>query len=217
MEGDLDSDGGAGRSSLGRGPSDSGAPLGSTVPEPLLGKPSKILEWILDGDPLELEARCREHLERNALLLDPERLFLRSAAVVANSARRYDGRPALQQWLMLQLEIAFQQLRREDLIAALSGEPIEVEQRIDHAYLIGLLGLSPEDARHAALVFNALPERVRHAWWATAIDGLSLLEASRRGMGPPEGLHSSVKRAVAALSQLSDPEVNLELEEWSDG
>lgn len=195
-----------------------GAPksMRSEVPPLLRGAPpSKVLERLLDGDPLEIEARCREHLERHAFLIDPERLFLRTVAVTANEARRWNGWPPLGPWLGLQMERSFVQLQREDTGAVLSGMPVVADQGIDYAYLVDVLGVETDHARHAALVFNALPEHVRRCWWATAIDGRSLEDASSRGLGAPDVVLSAVKRAVRALASLSDPEVRL-AEEWND-
>jgi hypothetical protein len=148
--------------------------------------------------------------------MDPERLFLRTLAVTANAARRYVGRPSLTEWLSAQIQNAFEQLRRDDLLAVFSRESVEADERTDYAYIVDVLGVSTEHARHAALVFNALPERIRRCWWAAAIDGVGIEQVSARGLGSVECVQGALRRAVRALATLSDPEVRLQSEEDSD-
>jgi len=53
--------------------------------------PGAILERIVDGDPLGLEARCRKYLREWAVLIDLERLFARTAARISYHAWRENG------------------------------------------------------------------------------------------------------------------------------
>ena len=79
-----------------RGEGDGGKPSEEPGNALLRGGSSReILERIFEGDPLEIEARCRERIETRAYLLDAGRLHLRAVARVARAAPGWKGEPSL--------------------------------------------------------------------------------------------------------------------------
>lgn len=74
------------------------------------------LARISDGDPLGLEARCRERIAARALLIDLERAVQCVLANVAFFAPRYKGSPPFEYWLRQRVDAG---LARAAVVATL--------------------------------------------------------------------------------------------------
>jgi len=166
--------------------------------------PRERLARLLHGDPLGLEERARRHLAERALLLDPERLFLRAVARVAFAAARRPDGEAEGDWLATQMERAAADLGDEDRAADREGaQPEPGEAR--YAFLAEALGVEPSVARRACVVFNELPLRVRRAWWLAVVERRPLERCVTEGPGTPEQVRADLRRALVTLSLLEDP------------
>ena len=159
----------------------------------------EVLARLVDGDPLELEQRCRARQRERALLIDPYQLQLRTAARIAHAARGYAGRPPLPSWIDERLEEALGDLVEEDRLADENGElPTEPWQpRIQ--YLSDALGLDPVLARRACIAFNQLPHDVRRTAWEVLIEGKSLNRCVAEGHGPPATVQQRIREALQAM------------------
>jgi hypothetical protein len=166
--------------------------------------PRELLARLLDGDPLGLEERARRHLEEQALLLDPERLFLRAVARAAFAGARRDGAAPSAAWLDDQVERAAADLRAEDRADERAGADTDPGEA-RYAFLAEALGVVPEVARRACVVFNDLPWRVRRAWWLAVVERRSLERCATEGLGTLEQVRAHLRRALLTLSMLEDP------------
>ena len=169
------------------------------------GSPREVLGRLLDGDPLDIGERTRLRLKAKALLLDAERWTLRSMARVAFAAPRWDGTSALLEWIDQQVDRAASDLLDEDR-AALHQPPAQEESDSRYAFLTQALGIEPEIALRACVVFNDLPDHVRRAFWALVVEGKSFARCVSEGLGTREQVQADGRRALTALSQLSDPD-----------
>jgi hypothetical protein len=168
------------------------------------GSPREILNRLLDGDPLQIGERTRARLTSTARLIDPERWTVRSMARVAFAAPRWDKAGALAAWIDAQIERAAEDLLDEDR-AALIEPTVVAESEARHAFLVQALGIEPEIALRACVVFNDLPFQVRRAFWALVVEGKSMASCVAEGLGSRQQVRADVRRALSALSQLSDP------------
>lgn len=169
--------------------------------EALRGRsPMEVLHRLLDHDPFELQGRSVGRLEQRALLLAERRVYLRTLARVAYAAPRYRGEPPLDDWLVGRIDQAIEEILEEDLEAELSGEPVEVPYESRLVSLSETLGMEVGMTRRACLRFNALPDRVRHAFFAVAIQGKTVHRYVAEGQGPPLRVVADLRRALDALS-----------------
>ena len=174
----------------------------SEVPEVLRGRsPREILARLVEGDPLEIEARCRERIETLALLVDLQRLHLRTAARVAHAAPSWRGEPPISEWLADRIEVSMRELIREDFEAERSGIPPEKPWDPRYAFVSEALGVEPALARRACVAFNKLPLEVRCVYFAVAVQGKTVNRHVAEGHGPPEKARAQLKMAVQAISK----------------
>lgn len=167
--------------------------------------PSHVLQVIADGDPLGIENRVKMLLRKAAWLLDVERMVARGMAAIAFAAYSYRGFPDLDSWIERELERGARMLIDEDSEAVLDGQTVDFATASSLRWLTELLGLPAAAATRATVVFHALPKDVRRAWYAQAVDKLSLDECVAAGMGTRERLEVMSRRATQAMSLAADP------------
>jgi hypothetical protein len=178
--------------------------VGALAPLFATAAPRALLARLLDGDPLGLEQRARGHLEQQALLLDPERLFLRAVARAAFAGARRDDAELSGAWIDSQVERAAADLMDEDRAAERAGAATDPGEA-RYAFLADALGVVPEVARRACVVFNDLPRRVRRAWWLAVVERRPLERCVIEGLGTPQQVRADLRRALLTLSMLEDP------------
>lgn len=180
----------------------SGAPRPPTTGprETLLSGPSPaaILERIVDGDPLGLEARCRKYLREWAVLIDLERLFSRTAARISYHAWRENG-TAGNDFVEDCLANAAEELMSQDRDGLELGEPVP-EDEGRHSFLMEALGIGRENAFAACVAFNDLPPDVRRCFWEVVVEGRSVERCSSLGLGDTRSVDRKVRRALDAIS-----------------
>lgn len=158
-----------------------------------------------DGDPLEIAEHCRERIAHHAILVSEPRLYLRSIARIAYASMKYAGEPELSAWLNDRIDQGLAELLIEDREAERLGSNGQLDPEQRYTFLTEVLGVDPHVAREAAVVFNDLPDDVRHAFWALVVEGKSLNRHVAEGHGPLTGARARVKRAIIAISTLNDP------------
>jgi hypothetical protein len=160
--------------------------------------PGAILERIVDGDPLGLEARCRKYLREWAVMIDLERLFARTAARISYHAWRENG-TAGDDIVEDCLANAVEELMTQDRDEIELGEPIADDEG-RYSFLTETLGLDPESARIACVAFNDLPPDVRRCYWEVAVEGRSIERCVSLGLGDALTIDENVRRALRAIS-----------------
>jgi len=170
----------------------------------LLGRGSaqEILARILVGDPLGLAERARVWLDRNAYLIDSNRLALRTMAHVAHSARHYLGKPDLHTWIEMLLERSVRELVGEDREGERMNRPVEPDEVAPFAFVADALGIEAGLARRACVIFNGLVEYDRKVFYATSVLGKSLHRHVSEGFGPPARAEAALQRVLRRLSSI---------------
>ena len=164
-----------------------------------VGSPAEVMTRVLEGDPLEIRARCRERLEEEALLLSLHRLHLRALARTAHGAPRYRGSPPLDAWLRTCIDQSIADLLEEDRDEERSFALSDGELEHPYAYIADLLQCEPELARSACVAFNALPRDDRRTFFAVVIERTPLIRFVAQGNGPPTKVKDALRRAFRAL------------------
>jgi hypothetical protein len=136
------------------------------------GSPREILARIVPGDPLGVRVLVGRRLREEALLLDADRAHLRALAHCARYAARYEGRPAIESWLALQIDAAIEELGREELPPASRERASAIED------LSKPLGLQPVAMHRACRAFNRQDPSERKAFFALLI-GSALRDITR--------------------------------------
>ena len=78
--------------------------------------PGEILSRLCEGDPLSLGTMSTKRLRERALLIHPERLYVRALARTAYAAAwGYEGDPPLDQWLGERIDQTIESLIEDDL------------------------------------------------------------------------------------------------------
>ncbi len=167
--------------------------------------PSVVLARLIDGDPLEIEARCKARITEHALLLALRRVHLRAVARVAHRAPRYRGTPGLDEWMNMRIDEAIHDLVEEDAEEELSGLPPSEPWDPRYAFVSEALGMEPALARRACFAFNRLPHEVRRTYFAIAIEGKTIHRYVAEGNGPPNKVIEDLNRALRALGQQLGP------------
>jgi DNA-directed RNA polymerase specialized sigma24 family protein len=154
--------------------------------------PREVLARLMAGDPLGLRARVARALERQALLLDPDRVLLRATARIARFAPRYRGQPELEPWLEGMIDDALADMLEADEEG--EGEPAGAWGEFARP-----LGLAVDQLARACQAFNRLPLEERRAFRALVLEGRSLDEcATRMGRSAAECARS-VRRVLIGV------------------
>ena len=164
--------------------------------------PRRVLQRVVQGDPLGLDERCLDRLRHHAMLLSGDRLYDRAAAWIAHQSRTYRGQPELGAWLGRCIDRSIRSLLEEDLEAERDGLPFHADEDSAYEFLSSALGVEPPVARRCALVFNHLPVPVRRTFWSVVMQRKSLHRAVAEGHGPPERARARVRYALGMMSTL---------------
>ena len=163
-----------------------------------------VLARLVSGDPLDLRALCDRRQNERAVLIDPRRFQLRTAARIAHAAARYDVTIAPAVWIERRLEEALQDLVEEDRSQTETGDlPAEPwEARI--LFLADALGVEPALARRACAAFNQLPDATRKTAWCVMIEGKSVHRCVAEGHGPPKEVERRLLDALTAMHRATE-------------
>jgi hypothetical protein len=166
--------------------------------------PNEVLAKLHRGDPLELMARCGERLRNQALLLQVDRLYLRTIARMAFAAHDYRGVPPLDAWIADLMRLAQKELLSEDREAERTELTPDADRDPRLAFVSKSLGVEPGLARRAVNAFNRLPLEVRTTFFGVVIASRSpLIYASETGMAM-ERVRNHVRQALWTLGVRKD-------------
>lgn len=184
-----------------------GAGERGAIPDCLIGRNAdEVLQKLDAGDPLGLETAARDLIHERALLVDVERLIARSMAQAAFAARLYRGWPPLANWTKQQVERALSALLEEDRELLLDGRSPPKEDEDCYTFLHGAHGIPRDHHVEATVVFNDLPDLVRHCYFDTFVLRKSIDECAAAGRGTRSEVVEHLRHALTALSRLRDPE-----------
>ncbi len=177
------------------------------------GDPHEILRRLHAGDPLSVRSRAENHARKNALVLDSDRLYVRSLARVAHDAAAGRVREPLSPWLDDCVAISARELLREDLAATrpeATAAPV-----IDgmHTLLAYALKIEPLEAPYVAAIFNQLHVEQRAPLYAVLIERRTMTDvAAARGITVGQ-VRAHVTAGLNALATARPPE---EQAGWSE-
>jgi hypothetical protein len=160
----------------------------------------ELLGRLADGDPLDLRGRVRLRLRAAWLLLHPDRVLLRSVALVAFRAPLYSGRPPVDFWCDQLVGLAVQQLLQEDAVAEAELRPATEEAQVHHMLFRELFGIAPAFARRASVRFHGLPEVTRRLIWHAVVEGAGPEELEARGLGRLAEIRARLEQGLETLA-----------------
>lgn len=178
-------------------PSPSGEPAWKAV---LSGaSPREVLARLVDGDPLDLRARCAERVRSQAILLEERLLHLRAVAYVARHAPAYRGAPAFEIWIADKIRLAVRDLLVEAEEELLSGAVPQAPQDERLLLVARVLGIEPELMARGCVAFNGAPYEVRAAFWGMVLEHRSPLAWAQQNASTPERARAALRRALWVL------------------
>ena len=147
-----------------------------TLAELLEGSDSlAILRRIMRGDPLGLEKIVHQQLDRLAVMFHPTRLLAATQARCAwagatATAPTPDG---LTEWVCARMSEAMESLTQEDWSEDRQGLPADP---MDERYILaqGPYGLTANQARRVALIFNQQAPKIRRPLYAVLVKGRAM-------------------------------------------
>ncbi|MBI5362738.1 MAG: sigma-70 family RNA polymerase sigma factor [Planctomycetes bacterium] len=163
--------------------------------------PSEILARIVPEDPLGVRTIVAVRLRQQALLLDADRVHLRSLALCARWAPRYQGQPEFQTWLARLVDQAASELLREEQ-EDFAHEGVAPTSAL--AALAEPLGLDARVMQLCCRSFNRLPEDERRAFFELVLRARSLDELAHASGTPAVDI---ARRARRALNLFTPPVV----------
>ena len=167
-----------------------------------------ILVRLVDGDPLELAARCRARQTERAVLVENHRLCLRTAARVAYAAARYRETPPFATWLCNRIDEAIIDIIREEREADRCGSapPDATDPRFQ--FLSQILGIDLSLARKACIAFNMLSQEIRVTMWALLVHGKTIDQVVAEGGVSSDRVRKHVRLAFDAMHRATKIERN---------
>jgi hypothetical protein len=161
--------------------------------------PREILARLIEGDPFHVAERCTARLRDRALLIDTERLTLRSMARIAYAGFLHRADLPLHTLLTSCIDRAIEDLMREDREEE-RAQLLPVDHR--YGFVSQALGIEPGLARRACIVFNSLPTPQREVAWAVMVERRSIELYAAEEHRPPDLVRTLLKDAILALSLL---------------
>jgi hypothetical protein len=179
------------------------------------GDPMKILARLHPNDPLELWPRCAERISEQAVLLQPDRLYMRVVARLAYSGPAYRGEPPLDAWIGERMDVSLRELLSDDLEEERRELPTGLEQDPRYVFLSKTLGIEIGLAPRVCNRFNNLPIEHRAAFFGVLIQGRGIQGYATDQGVQPEQVKDLLLRAIRAIGIRKD--VDLGRFEWGKG
>jgi len=158
-----------------------------------------------EHDPLRLREASALRLREVWYLLEPDRVFLRSLAVVAEHARLDDPPEDLAAWARAKVDVAIERLLRLDVEAERTRPEVLTDEERAFPLLTESMWIEPESVRRVTVAFNALDPLPRRAFFELAMAGKSVEEVVAVGPWDDDGLHDAIQQAIESLT-LGRPE-----------
>lgn len=171
--------------------------------------PREILARIVPDDPLGVRAIVARRMSAQALLIDADRAHVRSLALCARWAPRYDGQPELDVWLEQLVDQALAELAGDgvDELAEPEGEPASDAFET----LARPLHLDAGVLRGACRAFNRLPLDERRVFFEFVLRNRSLDEVARECSRNATDVARLARRAIEVFFSPSEPPPQPEL------
>lgn len=178
-------------------PSTPASPFGERA-----GSARELLRRIIDGDPLALFERCPRRVDERALLVDPRRAVLRSAARIAHDFATWAGEPALREWLALEIDRALDELVEEQRDEERRAEPPRESPSFAFYARVALrLRIELENARRACVALHALPLEARRVYLGVELAGRTLADLAATSGAGAHGLGRCLRDARRAVAR----------------
>ncbi|MBI5433966.1 MAG: hypothetical protein HZA52_14135 [Planctomycetes bacterium] len=161
--------------------------------------PREILDKLLAARALEIESRVAARLDSRAVLLDPERTYLRVLAHTARKAFFYRGDPPLGAFLEACIDRGIDDLVDEDVEAERSGAKLDAADT-RYQLIAQSLGIDAWKARRVCVVLNTSHDELRHAVFALLVQRKTLHRYVAEGHGPPQRVRELVREGLRRLS-----------------
>jgi hypothetical protein len=158
------------------------------------------------GDALRLLENSTRRLREVWFLLDPERVYNRALGVCAKAASREDPPEDLGAWARVKIDLAIEQLVREDLEEERAHPEFVSEEVKAFPLLTDSLMLDPELVRTASVAFNSLEPLPRRAFFELLIEGREVGEVIESGPWDEDGLYQAIQTALATVGLDVPPE-----------
>jgi hypothetical protein len=177
--------------------------------------PMKILARLHQDDALELWPRCAAHINDQAVLLQPDRLYMRLTARLAYAAPRYRGNPPLGNWISERMEVSLRELLSDDREAERRELPTGLEQDPRYVFLSKTLGIELGLAPRVCNRFNSLSQDQRAVFFGVMIEGRGIHGYAQDHGLPFDQVRGSLARVIRAIGIRKD--VDLSRFEWGEG
>lgn len=128
-----------------------------------------LIKWIGEGGA-GVETLCAAKIRQMCMILDQERLEQQLIARIARGIEVEPKAKITREWLDDRLEEAIGDLRRKDHERLEQGYRGTLPGSDAGAFLIEGMGLDPEHAHARIVAYNGLPDIVRRAFFAVAVD-----------------------------------------------
>lgn len=175
--------------------------------------PREILARLVDGDPLDLRARCALRVRSQAVLLDVDRLHLRTMAHVARHAPAYTGSPPIDAWLGEQIRKATQELLQEDAELVASGAIPEAPADERLLLIANTFGIDSALMGRCCVAFNRTAYEARTAFYGLVLDGKDLEAWCKENSTTASRARASLRSALWALGVREE----LDFDGWFQG
>ncbi len=171
--------------------------------------PREILARIVPDDPLGVRAIVARRMNAQALLIDADRAHVRSLALCARWAPRYDGQPELDVWLEHIVDQALSELAGDgvDELSEPEGDPVSDAFET----LARPLHLDAGALRGACRAFNRLPLEERRVFFEFVLRNRSLDEVAREFGRNATDAARQARRAIEVFLSPTEPPPQPEL------
>ncbi len=168
--------------------------------------PQEIHARLSQGDALRLLENSTRRLREVWFLLDPERVYNRALGVCAKAASREDPPEDMEAWARTKIDLAIEQLVREDLEEERAHPEFVSEEVKAFPLLTESLMLDPDLVRSASVAFNSLAPLPRRAFYELLIEGREVPELIEAGPWNEDGLYQAIQTALATVGLDVQPE-----------
>lgn len=176
------------------------------------GSPRQILGRLVDGDPLDLEKRCRTHLRHQGYFVDPDTVLHRSLARIAYDADLYRPERSIETFVERRVRKSVHELVEEQLGEELGdispGRSTEWEY---YRSIANAVSLPPDRARRICCALNALPVDARVAFHRVLVERAKLRAVAEELGRPLEVVQHDIRAGLLAIAESLDAETRASL------
>lgn len=166
-------------------------------------EPEEILPKLREGDPLHIQEACALYLRREALILDPARVYEGALIEVSVDAALCSIEDIHADWLDNSIQRVVQRLLKSDREDEEFRRP---ELVADFLYVHEAFHVPPGLARVAANSFNALPFEKRRIFFILLIENRPPKECTALGFGEEATLRAAIWECLIALRFVTEEE-----------